>query len=86
VQTDSESADTVAVEESVSPACRDSDPEMAVYPHKGTSSGRCWRGSSAASPSCSARNLPVVVVIDGHRPPLIDCVDDIGFSFEGKPK
>jgi hypothetical protein len=41
---------------------------------------------SAASHSCSARNLPVVVLIDGHRPPLIDCVDDIDVGFERKLK
>jgi hypothetical protein len=52
-------------------------------PSTGTSLGRCWRGRSAASHSCSARNLPVVVLIDWHGAPLID---DISFGCEGKLK
>jgi hypothetical protein len=55
-------------------------------PSRGTSSGRCRQDRSAASHGCSARNLPVVVLIDGHRPPLINCVDDIDFGFERKLK
>ncbi len=35
-------------------------------------------------PQLFARDLPVFVLLDGHRPPLINCVDDIGYGFEGK--
>jgi hypothetical protein len=66
---------------------RRTDTTPRSIPSTGTSSGSCWRGRSAAPHGCSARNLPVVVVlIDGHRPPLIDCVDDISFGYEGKLK
>ena len=33
-----------------------------------------------------SRNLPIVVRIDGRRPPLINCVDDIAVGFQGKLK
>jgi hypothetical protein len=53
--------------------------------HAGGGLAAGW-ASEAGIRASGARNLPVVVLVDGHRPPLINCVDDIDFGFEGKLK
>ena len=46
---------------------RRTDTTPRSIPSTGTSSGRCWRGRSAASHSCSARS-DGVVLLELHRP------------------
>ena len=50
--------------------------------------GDCRRRSDCWScPTLSpAQDLPVVVLIDGNYPQLIDRIDGVGFGCEGKPK
>jgi hypothetical protein len=43
--------------------------------------GDCW-SCSTLSP---AQDLPVVVLIDGDRPLLINHIDGVGVGFEGTP-
>jgi hypothetical protein len=60
--------------------------DVAVFPLSAIAGGEgdCW-----SCPTLSpAQDLPVVVLIDGDRPLLIDHIDDVGFGFgfEGTPK
>jgi hypothetical protein len=77
----------VQSKESVSPPAETLHSSIEVDPPvRGPARAGAGQADRQRLPACSARNLPVVVLVDGHGPPLIEGVDDIGFGFKGKLK
>ena len=67
--------------ESASPFTETLVHRSRAVPSKKPRPGRWGPRQIDSVPQLSALNLSVVVLIDEHRPPLIDCVNDIGFGF-----